>query len=86
MSKERIVNSALRWGKVVFTLDFQGRHDDIFNTMMANGNAVVGAEQGFLTSWGRFVDRNVGLAIASLAGQIIKKHPRLTELYSEDMW
>lgn len=42
--------------------------------------------QGFTTSLGRFVGRKEALAIAQAAGQPIRKHGRVTELYSEDLW
>ena len=45
-----------------------------------------GAEQGFLTSECKFVDRIEGLEIAKKYNQIIKKHGRDCELYSEDMF
>jgi hypothetical protein len=45
-------------------------------------------DQGFLTSSGRYVDREEGFTIASAAGQIIHKsgNPDTPTLYSEDMW
>lgn len=44
------------------------------------------AEQGFLTSDCRFVDRVEGLAIAKKYNQIVVKHGLDTELYSEDIF
>lgn len=44
------------------------------------------AEQGFLTSDCRFVDRVEGLAIAKKYNQINVKHGLDTELYSEDIF
>lgn len=44
------------------------------------------AEQGFLTSDCRFVDRKEGLVIAKKYNQIITKHGLDTELYSEDIF
>ena len=44
------------------------------------------AEQGFLTSDCRFVDRIEGLAIAKKYNQIVVKHGLDTELYSEDIF
>jgi hypothetical protein len=43
-------------------------------------------EQGFITSTGRFVDRDEGFLIARAAGQIKQKHGPATHLFSEDMW
>lgn len=45
-----------------------------------------GAEQGFLTSECKFVDRIEGLEIAKKYNQIVKKHGRDCELYSEDIF
>jgi|GEM_PF-6102148 len=42
--------------------------------------------QGFVTTGGRFVDREEGLKIATEHNQIVKKHGYLNELFSEDMW
>jgi len=44
------------------------------------------AEQGFLTSEDRFVNRKVALKIAIKWGQIKNKTGCKDELYSEDMW
>ena len=44
------------------------------------------AEQGFLTSDCKFVDRVEGLAIAKKYNQINVKHGLDTELYSEDIF
>ncbi len=44
------------------------------------------AEQGFLTSEDRFVDRKVALKIATKWSQIKNKTGCKDELYSEDMW
>lgn len=44
------------------------------------------AEQGFLTSDCRFVDREEALVIAKKYNQIIEKHGLDTELYSEDVF
>jgi hypothetical protein len=41
--------------------------------------------QGFVTSLGRFVDREEGLAVAILASQV-KMNDRKRELFSEDLW
>lgn len=44
------------------------------------------AEQGFLTSECKFVDREEALVIAKKYNQIIQKHGLDTELYSEDIF
>lgn len=42
--------------------------------------------QGFLTSKGRFVDREEAMKIASESGQLLNKHNLKNELYSEDLY
>lgn len=44
------------------------------------------AEQGFLTSKNRFVDRNEAFKIADYRNQIVQKHGLKDELYSEDIF
>lgn len=44
------------------------------------------AEQGFLTSKCRFVDRKEALKIAEFNNQIVQKHGLKDELYSEDIF
>lgn len=44
------------------------------------------AEQGFLTSDCKFVDREEALKIAKKYNQIVVKHGLDTELYSEDIF
>ena len=44
------------------------------------------AEQGFLTSKCRFVDRKEAYIIAAKYGQIVFKHGLPDELYSEDIF
>jgi hypothetical protein len=44
------------------------------------------SNQGFVTSEGRYVDRETALKIATVAKQVIVKHGCKHELYSEDLW
>lgn len=46
----------------------------------------INAEQGFLTSKDRFVDRKEALKIAKKRNQIIRKHGTDNELFSEDLF
>jgi len=51
--------------------------------------ALLGLEQGFITTCGRFVDRCTALEIALASGQISiwdRPVPELPELFSEDLW
>jgi len=67
------------------------RHWDVIREMCGTGfgDDVHDAEQGFVTSLDRFVDRREGLAIALASGQIsedTRPVPGLPELFSEDLW
>lgn len=72
-------------GDVVHTMPRPCRHHHILHScfpFVSTDNK----DQGFLTSDGRWVDREEGLTIAIAANQIIKKHPPESILFSEDMW
>lgn len=55
------------------------------DTMVAFGTP---ADQGFLTSAGRYVGREEALQIAVASGQPMIDHPsrHATQLFSEDLW
>jgi len=80
-------NATIIWG---YQKNLNNRHDLIRDFMMAH-NKVHGsmlfkkAEQGFLTTTGRFVRRREALEIAFKADQIFHKHADYNILYSEDM-
>lgn len=44
------------------------------------------SNQGFVTSTGRYVDRDEAFAIVKAANQIMIKHGNSRTLYSEDLW
>lgn len=44
------------------------------------------AEQGFLTSFGRYVERKEAALIAAAAGQLLNKQSTPNILFSEDVW
>ena len=84
---ERIEKVALRQGEAVFSaIGPRGRHGHVIWLLDKCGIRIPEAEQGFITSAGRFVDRIEGLEIAKEAGQIVQKTGGPNELYSEDMW
>lgn len=72
----------------VFAVSQPGRHHHVMQAMHNVGMAGISEtmDQGFVTSYGRFVNREVGLTIAKDRRQIVRKHPSPDELYSEDMW
>lgn len=90
LRRERIVNSAVRYGGVVFIADMdECRHVDVIAAMrLINLDTVrmtVPDNQGFLTSDGRFVGRLTARRIAVSAGQIGPEKAG-DELFSEDVW
>jgi hypothetical protein len=91
--QETITAAALRLSnKLLLSVPSPGRHHTVIHIMREVSDysnimraAVANAEQGFLTSSGRFVDREEGFSIAHAARQLIKVHKQGT-LYSEDLW
>ncbi|ARK07913.1 hypothetical protein phiA829_093 [Aeromonas phage phiA8-29] len=46
-------------------------------------------EQGFIDQWGKFMNREEALAVATAAGQINARRPKTfpeTKLFSEDLY
>lgn len=87
---EEIACAAIRYDDIgVLALPAPARHHHvIWARLFIDGQSShpPKANQGFLTTEGRFVDRVEGLALATAAGQIEKKEGNPHELYSEDMW
>ena len=66
----------------IYSIEIGRRHNDI---MARFGKKVLYVkQQGFYTSYGRFVDRKEALDIAKKAGQVGETY--LGELYSEDLY
>ncbi len=88
-AQERIVAAAVYHGATI-SLPPPARHHTILAAMdiILGARSLDPANQGFLTSAGRFVNRVEGYYIAERAGQIKHKsgNPGTPELYSEDMW
>lgn len=91
---EKIVSVALQYDGLIFSLPQPARHCHVMRSMQACGllKDIPGVdmlrEQGFLTSLGRYVNRQEGTLIARAAGQLedrIKTGGENT-LYSEDLW
>lgn len=84
---EIIVSVAVRWNGLIFSLPSPHRHHHVCHKMYESGLPIdAQRDQGFLTSTGRYVDREEGCIIATKANQIIKKTHPLYELFSEDLW
>lgn len=87
---EEIACAAIRYDDIgVLALPAPARHHHIMWTRLfidGVSSHPPKANQGFLTTKGRFVDRVEGLALALQSGQIEEKQGNPNELYSEDMW
>ena len=91
---ETIEAAAIRAGKMVFMVQKPGRHHDIFYEMDRLKCPRIHCVQGFVTSKGRFVEREEARLLADAAEQIIecddgsgipfKRQHR--DLFSEDVW
>lgn len=66
------------------------RHHDIIHRLADTGFPTpVGGIQGFLTNEGLFVDRKIGMVIATEARQLLPRegqHGIGGDLFSEDLW
>ena len=76
----RIVAAALRCGSRIY---IGKNHAECFR--LETMGTLRGAEQGFLTETGVFIDRKLALKIAKHYKQIKFKHPPEDELFSEDL-
>lgn len=85
---ERIERAAIRHDGNVYSVPRPGRHHNVIWEMVGLGgfSARDMHDQGFVTSAGRYVDREDGLRLALAAKQITLKHGNPRELYSEDLW
>lgn len=88
-SRETIVSAALLVDGEIWTLPSPTRHHTLLQAWASahykdGQNGRIGShEQGFVTSWGRFVARDEAARIAHAAGQI--PEPKAS-LFSEDVW
>lgn len=91
---ERITRAAIRHNAYNYSLPPPNRHADV---MRASGirygkYRIFNGEQGFMTSYDRFVDREAAHKIAKKAGQlIVRRDGHLydrdgAQLFSEDLW
>lgn len=86
---ETIDRVAIRFLGEVFSLPRPKRHHDVIRhivTTKPHIQTVAGGAQGFITSNGRFVDREEALVIAIRQDQIKVKTGSPQRLYSEDLW
>ena len=66
----------------IYSIEIGRRHNDIIARF--GKDVLCLTQQGFYTSFGRFVNREEALQIAKDAGQV--KEPDLDKLYSEDLY
>lgn len=86
---EEIACVAVKYPDIgVLALPAPARHHHVMWTrLLIDGERTAGdADQGFLTTKGRFVGREEGLKIATQHKQIVQKHGNEGLLFSEDMW
>mgnify|MGYP003407581722 CR=1 FL=1 len=70
---------------VVFAGEKPYRHNHLV-WMMSCCGCSASTDQGFLTSQGRYLDREEGLSFAKTTDQLIRKTGCESELFSEDLW
>lgn len=85
-SPENIAGVAIRINGEVWQLPAPARHHHIirvWSEVHEGARLIPGSQQGFVTSTGRFVSREVAAQIAFAAGQVSRKK---RALFSEDVW
>ncbi len=87
-SQEKIVAAALRKNGLTISALPPARHHTLLHALfdVIPGEGPVICDQGFITSAGRYVDREEGLAIAIAAKQTDKGKFNAHQLFSEDLW
>lgn len=91
---ERIVAAAIRLQNDVYGGDLiisqlpPARHFTLLHPLYDKGIIVSSLDQGFITSLGRYVDREEAYRIAIEAGQHLTHKGLIngSKLYSEDLW
>lgn len=94
---ERIVAAAIKWKGLVCAVERPGRHPDVFRQLdgLDWTKHRHDHKQGFITSEGRFVEREEARRIADAADQIIASRVgsdgvpykfQHAHLFSEDVW
>lgn len=95
---ERIAAAAITKDGLIFTVTPPGRHHTVAHLLLGVRNGerdetltayvehTLDFDQGFITSAGRFVDREEGWNIAQASGQILRVTGSPGTLFSEDLW
>jgi hypothetical protein len=87
--EERIIAAAVQHfdNGQIWAVEAPGRHHHVLWVMdMLHVPPMYHRDQGFLTNWGRYVDRKEAALIAAAANQLINKQSTPSELFSEDVW
>ncbi len=85
-SNLRIVGVAIIMPDKMWTLPPPYRHGDLIFILTGRGyKTPITGQQGFVTSDGKFIDRENGLILARKNGQLLQEYnPKF--LFSEDLW
>lgn len=89
LDEERILMAAIHHKGTgqVWAVQQPGRHSHVCWTMdMMHVEPQYLSAQGFLTSYGRYVDRKEAALIAVSANQLLDMQSHPTRLFSEDVW
>ncbi len=71
----------------LYTLPRPNRHHHVIHLIyQETGEEVITDSQGFVTSSGRYVEREEALEIARNAGQLLPRHFHKTQLFSVSVW
>lgn len=84
--QETIEGVAIIQDEKLYQLPRPNRHHHVIRVIYDETQKTVTGKQGFVTSTGRFVDREEGLIIATAANQLLERHRHLRELFSESVW
>lgn len=85
--QERIIRAANKDERgIVWSVTNPGGHGHCYQLMFNHYGEVITADEGFVTSHGRFVDRQEGWIIAKAANQIVRICDGSENLCSENMW
>lgn len=86
LAHTKIVAAAVHIDGFTASLPRPARHHHVLRKLHEAGISVHHGEQGFLTSDGKFVDRQLAKSIAIGADQLLPNTPKTGDLFSEDVW
>jgi hypothetical protein len=89
---EKIQDAAVLLDGNVYSLPRPARHDKVLRSLYPKWKLALDSGrptrrvQGFITTKGRFVDREEAMVIAKREGQLIVEPRYDDKLFSEDLW